>query len=171
MPVGQNAYAPNFSGVMGRPVSVIASAFGAERFKVGGITVDWVTVTALGADTTYAGEGRLYKAGDKVLRYGTVMCRITSVVNGSTVGKFGPYLSSATDGRQLLNPGDCFILDHSVSQLTDLDSDHPGSLFDAGVVVYMDRVASDGTAGPAANPTKALLKTAFPGLGWYLENP
>lgn len=164
MPFGQNAFNTVGSGQLGRPVSTIAS--GRPRYKTGGITICYPVITALGADTTVQAEGRTYKAGDKLVRFGTIMCKITSVVGSSVVGQYGPYASGATDGRQTLTRGECFILDHSISQLADLASDITGAVYDSvpDGQVYMDRIASDGTNGVSTNPAKAAILTAFPGI-------
>jgi hypothetical protein len=46
---------------------------------------------------TVAADG----AGDKILKKGTFIVKITS---GGTAGEFGPYLAGATDGRQTPTP-------------------------------------------------------------------
>lgn len=58
----------------GRPVAV--SADGAPEYKMGGITLDWSTVTAVGSDTTYP-DGATALAGQKILRYGQILTKIT----------------------------------------------------------------------------------------------
>lgn len=142
----------------GRFLGVIAS--GVPRYKTGGITIDWATVTAVSGDTTIDGDGRIVLDGQKYLRYGTVLCKITAS------GKYGPYKSDAADGRQTLTRGFCFILDKTVIKEQDLHSDHPGEVFDGcSGAVYMDRIASD-LEGPADNPAKSSILTAFPEISY-----
>lgn len=45
--------------------------------KVGGVTIDWSLVSAVNADTTLK-DGTVVKNGDKYIRYGTVLCKITT---------------------------------------------------------------------------------------------
>jgi hypothetical protein len=53
------------------------SADGSPKYKSGGATIDWSTVTALGADANYP-DGSIVRSGNKVLRYGQVVCKITT---------------------------------------------------------------------------------------------
>lgn len=55
--------------------SVQLTADGNPERKIGGVTVDWSTVTAADADTELA-DGVLIEEGDKYLRYGQVLCLI-----------------------------------------------------------------------------------------------
>jgi hypothetical protein len=138
---------------------VMASKDGRPDWKVGGITIDWSTVTATVADVTLA-DGRIVKTGDKYLRYGKVLCRITAS------GKFGPYEALAADGREDLIPGECFILNKTVV-LSDPGSDHP-AVFDGGWV-WSERITDIADVGDhqEANPAIADLRTAFPRIaGW-----
>lgn len=139
--------------------SIMASADGAPRWKAGGITIDWSTVTAVAADVTLA-DGRVVKAGQKYLRYGKVLTKIT------TGGKFGPYDTAASDGRQTLTRGNCFILNETVIMDQDLHSDHP-AVFDGGRV-FEDRVTDivDVSTHQIANPSLTNLNTAFPAVTW-----
>jgi hypothetical protein len=137
---------------------VQASAEGAPRWKAGGITLDWSTVTAPAAGATLP-DGTVVRAGQKYLRYGKVLCRITAS------GRFGPYDAAAVDGREALVRGQCFILNQTVVMDTDLASDHP-AVFDGGRV-FVGRVTdlADGD-GQKANPSRATLSSAFPGVTW-----
>jgi hypothetical protein len=49
--------------------------------------------------------------GRKILRAGTLVLQMTS---GANSGRFGPYASGATDGRQTLARGKAFILGEDV---------------------------------------------------------
>lgn len=67
------------------------AADGHPEWKVGGVTIDWATVTAAGADITL-GDGTIIKAGQKYLEYGQVLCKITQrevqtiTITGSPTG-------------------------------------------------------------------------------------
>jgi hypothetical protein len=243
------------------------TADGSPRYKSGGATIDWATVAALGADTTYP-DGSLLKSGQKVLRYGQVVCKLSAAaantqqtltgtatggtftltllrpdtnqpvttaaiawnasaavilaaiqavlapgqavsssggilpaavtlvfgtffpivtvngalltggtvtpavtVVGATGGYFGPYDPAASDGRQTLARGDCFILDELVTQyvtgsnMLGATNDQIGGLIEGGGV-YIDRVMHSGAAAAslALGPTLANLRTAFPSI-------
>jgi len=147
------SYGPTTIYQGGRGVMALKVVGADTQWKVGGVTIDWATITAVSVDTTLA-DGRVVKAGDKYLRYGQVLCRITAS------GKFGPYASGAADGRQTLTTGDCFILNETVVY-SEPGSDHP-AVFDGGNV-YVERVTD-----VAGAPAVASLRTAFPrvaGLG------
>lgn len=93
--------------------------------------------------------------------------------SGTTSGKYGPYDPAATDGRQTLTRGDCYILDevylvnpNGAGYLAGLGScDIIGNVLQGGEV-WIDRVLHSGTtAGTLAlGPTLANLLTAFPRL-------
>jgi hypothetical protein len=128
------------------------------RWKYGGVTIDWTTVTAVGSDTTLTYDGRVIKSGDKYIEGGTVLMKIT------TGGKFGPWLTGAADGRQLADAtvrGDCYILDETVV-LSEPQSDHP-RVFDGGAV-FKTRVV-----GKAGNPTEAQLEVMLPGITFVTD--
>lgn len=153
-----STYGPNTIYQGGRGVMALKTIGGDYAPKVGGVTIDWATVVAVSVDTTLA-DGRVVKAGDKYLRYGQVLTRITAS------GKFGPYdaATPATDGRQTLTPGECFILNETVV-MSDPGSDHP-AVFDAGTV-YRERITDVTNAPSIAN-----LRTAFPRVGgWGLTD-
>jgi len=113
---GQNSPILGFPGNLGRTVGVIAS--GVPHYKMGAVTIDWSTVGQQLADTTIAQEGRTILAGQKYIRYGTVLCRITASK------KFGPFTDAMpadtnngaiaagavsfllTTGSLFINPGD-----------------------------------------------------------------
>lgn len=94
---------------------------------------------------------------------------VTQTTAGTTGGMFGPYDPGASDGRQTLTRGECFILDFTVTQY---DSGTPGispentqigGVFDAGLV-WKDRIlqAGAGSHTLAAGPTLAEFLSAFP---------
>lgn len=147
-----SSYGTRTIGQSGRVLQV--SADGMPDRKVGGVTIDWDTVAAVGADTTLADES-IIKAGDKYLRYGTVLTKITAT------GKYGPYASGATDGRQTLTRGACYILNLNTIR-SHAHSDHPDVL--EGGLLIRARVTDI-----AANPAIADLNTAFPAVRWVTD--
>jgi len=140
------------------------SADGVPSYKTAGVTIDWTTVTAVSVDTTLA-DGSIVRSGNKFLRYGQILTMITASK------QYGPYDSAATDGRQTLTRGECFILDETVLQyssgspLLGAVNDQTGSLLDGGPV-WLARIlqAGTGSASLAAGPTLANLLTAFPSI-------
>lgn len=137
--------------------SVELSADGKPEPKVGGVTIDWATVAAVsGSDVTWA-DGVTVKVGEKGLRYGQVITKITAS------GKYGPYDPAAGDGRQTLTRGECFLLNRSALADNALD-EHPEAI--EGGRVWRARLiqVGTGTASLAAGPTLANLLTAFPRL-------
>lgn len=141
----------------GNPITVIADGR-TDWFKVGGVTIDWTTVTAVsGADKTLA-DGTIVKIGDKYIRYGTVLCKITAS------GKYGPNDTGASDGRQTLTRGECYILNQTVV-MSALGSDHP-PVFDGGTV-FADRLVNlaiqpTGGTESTGSSTLANILAAFP---------
>lgn len=138
------------------------SSDGSPIYKAGGAMIDWTTVAAVGSDTTLT-DGSVILNGQKFLRYGQVMTKITAS------GKFGPYDSAAADGRQLLARGDCFVLDETWTQYgtgsanLSAQNDQIGGLIDGGRI-FIDRVIQSGVAAHslAAGPTLAEFSAAFP---------
>lgn len=153
----------------GRDVMVLADLQDAQ-FKVGGITVDWAMVVAAVAAGALADQTPV-AIGDKTLRFGQVMCEITSVVNGSKVGFYGPYDPAATDGRQTLTRGKCFVVNRTVKEngygaaINTAPTDHP-QVFDGGTVWRARLLISAGAASLAAGPTVAAFETAFPRIAY-----
>lgn len=149
------SYGRNVIATTGNKVAV--SADGMPEWKVGGVTIDWATVTAVsGSDATLA-DGTVVKVGDKYLRYGTVLDVIASTANGGTVGKYGPVLTTATDGRQTMARGESFILNET-AVMSELGSDHSAVV--EGGKVWSGRLLVGGTG----EPTLATVETAFPNL-------
>lgn len=139
-----------------------ASADGHLRRKVAGWTIDWTPVTAVSGSPATLSDGTVVAIGDKYIRYGTIMCKVTGAGQGNTVGKYCPYLAGATDGRQTLSRGACFILDETVVQ-SQLHSDHAGGPFDGGRV-FLARVTDIG-----ANPSQSAIEAAMPGITWVID--
>lgn len=128
---------------------IMITADGKPLWKQGGITIDWSTVTALGSDTVV--DGRTILTGDKYIRYGTPLGKITAS------GKYGPIDTSVVDGRQTMTRGAVYILNET-QVLSDENSDHPPVL--EGGLVYRDRLNIAG----ANQATEANLLLALPEL-------
>lgn len=87
----------------------------------------------------------------------------TPVIN---TGKFGPYDTAQSDGRQTLSRGNCCILNSTVLELgvlgfmSQVSTTHPGAL--VGGTVWRDRIiATSGTHSLAAGPTFTELEAAL----------
>ncbi len=149
-------YGPHSLGSTGAPVEVSAEAHPPR--PAAGITVDWATVTAAVAASTLSDRTPV-AIGDKVLPFGTVLTKITAS------GKYGPYASGATDGRQTLARGDVVIVNMTVKETSPLGlaaTDHPDVI--TGGLVWKSRVKM----GSAGQPTQAALEAVMPLLR-YVE--
>ncbi len=91
-----------------------------------GGTIDWGLIPAATENTSF-NDGREVKVGEKCLRYGTVLVRITAEVPSKNM--FALYDRNATDGRQQLGRGDSYILDETICES---DSHSNPRLFDGG---------------------------------------
>jgi hypothetical protein len=154
---------------LGRTLISMAAGEGCElsydgnpEWFPGGPTIDWSTVAALGADKTFADVG-LVPAGKKALGMGQFMTQITAS------GKYGPYDPAASDGRQTITIGKCFVLNNTVLELnpaglTTHDNVHRGGV--DGGRVWEERLIQSGTATHtlALGPTRAELLAALPRL-------
>lgn len=97
----------------------------------------------------------------------TPTATMATTTAGVGTGKYGPYDSAATDGRQTLTRGNCFLVNHTVKEL-DAKSDHPPVL--DGGRVFKDRIiATTGTASLADGPTFTNLEAAFPRLSYVAD--
>lgn len=146
----------------GIPVMVLANLDHAD-WKPGGITLDWSTVTAAASDTTLS-DGTIIPSGQKGLQFGTILTKITSG------GKFGPYNSGVSDGRQTLTRGACYILNETILQYPaglgmpgQGATDHP-AVFDGGLV-WKARLGID-PSGTTTKPSTASFETAFPRISY-----
>lgn len=87
---------------------------------------------------------------------------------GTGNGKFGPYDPAATDGRQTLSRGDCWILNRTKVQnnpvgLNVHNSDNP-AVFEEGRVFKSRLLMTSGAHSLAAGPTVSEFEAAFPGI-------
>lgn len=153
-----------------------AQVLAAIQAVMGPNQVTSATGGALGTATvpvTFNAYVPLLTVNGAALTGGTVTVALTTA--GLSNGKFGPYDPAASDGRQTLTRGECFILDEvflvtpSGSQLPSAN-DNVGGVIDGGLV-YIDRIIQSGTATHtlALGPTKAELLAAFPSIA-IVEN-
>jgi hypothetical protein len=71
-------YGRQVLGNTGYPLYVLASDPSEADWKLIGITVDWSTVAAVSGSDATLPDGNIIKVGQKYLRYGQVLCRITN---------------------------------------------------------------------------------------------
>jgi hypothetical protein len=92
---------------------------------------------------------------------------VATTAQGSTIsGAYGPYDSTAIDGRQNRTRGYAYLLDETVV-MSDPKSDYaPGGVFDgAGAYVFIARVLNNAN-DLTQNPTRSQFDTLFPGIRW-----
>ncbi len=140
----------------GSRIGALAVA-GSGRQKVAGVTIDWSTVPAAGGDTTLT-DGTVIKAGEKFIRYGTVIAKITAS------GKFGPYDAAALDGRDTLVRGECFIVEETIVEKQMHSLYAPGGVYDGGIFFLARCVNNAGDL--TTNPTRTQMEAAFPDVTW-----
>ncbi|MHC5541216.1 head decoration protein [Singulisphaera rosea] len=142
-------------GTIGSTIQLLAD--GSGRHKVGGVTIDWSTVAAVSGSAVTLYDGVVIPVGAKYLRYGQVLTKITAT------GYYGPYDPTASDGRQTLARGDCYLVNRTVNG-DDPRSDYP-EVIDGGRV-WFDRLIQAGTSTHSLTlgPTRAELEAAFPTL-------
>lgn len=138
-----------FTVTSGRSIQV--SADGSQKFKAGGVTIDWNEVPAVTTETTYE-DSVVVPAGAKALRYGSIVYRLNS-------GKYG----LANDDTTLVK-GETYIVNETWLE-EDLMSDHPG-VIDGGRV-FKDRILM-GTA--KADEVQRLTVTATGGTFKVIVN-
>ena len=94
---------------------------------------------------------------------------------GTGTGLYGPYDSAASDGRQTLTRGHCFILNETVLQtgaagLVGVASDNP-AVFDGGLA-WKNRLKIGGVnpsyLGTGTQPTVSNFETAFPRIRYAI---
>jgi hypothetical protein len=172
-------YGNELYDVVGSGITV--SADGRPKAKAGGVTIAWAAVPALSAAYTFKWNDAAL-ISEKVIRYGTILCRITAATDGTEVGKFMPYMATPGGGRTLgQGLGDAFILNETVHE-NDRKSDHPTAL-DGGrmykrrllVVGYGDGTETGANAILGATTMSAGAITVIPvtngGYGYSAANP
>lgn len=143
-------------GSFGSGISV--SADGSPVAKVAGVHIAWGGVKALAAAYTFK-DADSAEAGEKVIRYGTVIARITAATDATAVGKFVPLLGTGAAGQYTayngdatmavsVAEGDVFLVNRSKHE-NDVLSDHVEAL--DGGRMYKQRILvvgyGDGTGG------------------------
>jgi hypothetical protein len=119
-----------------------------------------ITLAAILGTSTFATSG----AG---LTGGTSPATAFSNGAGGNSRFFGPYDPGATDGRQSVNAGDCFIMNRTKVlggslQLPLGDDTHTGECVTAGYVWRDKVIATTGTHSATAGPTWTELRAALP---------
>ncbi len=86
------------------------TADGYPNWMDGGVTIAWELIPAVTIDTTLP-DGTLIRAGHQYIDMGAVMVKVTGGGVASAIGKYAPYDSTQTDGRQTLTRGDVGLMD------------------------------------------------------------
>jgi hypothetical protein len=106
---------------------------------------------------------------------GAATAVVTTGTAGAGTGLFAAYDSAATDGRQTLSRGHCFILNETILQtgamgLVGFPSDHPAVF--AGGLVWKARLKIGGvnpaTLGTGNQPSVSAFETAFPDIQYAI---
>lgn len=105
---------------------------------------------------------------------GTAPTATMAVSAGATAGMYGPHDPSASDGRQTLTIGNCYILNESVVKSglavapfgtpISINPDQVGGAIYGGRVWTARLIATSGSASLAAGPTYTSIRSAFPRL-------
>ena len=150
MPVGRQVL-----GTIGGYLQL--SADGSPVAKVAGITIDWATVAAVSGSPVTLNDGTTIAVGEKYLRYGQVVCKIT------TGGKYGPYDPAAGDGRAVLTRGACYALNRTALAAEMMDE--YCEAIEGGRVWRARLIQSEAVAHTLAlGPTFAEVVATFPGF-------
>jgi hypothetical protein len=153
--------------------SIQVSADGAPKYKAGGVTVDWTTVTACPSNgTAYYGvtvangvaifeDSVQVAVGDKAIRYGTILMK------DSGTGKYRPALTA--DGASLKR-SETYIVNETWLEADNM-SVHPGAIdggrvFEARIGHVGNMATYNGTAVP---PTKAQVEAVMPGIVYAID--
>lgn len=123
---------------VGRGIQVCAD--GNPKSKAGGATLYWAAITAVATDAEIRPEGETVNtnwlssaspaddyvyAGDKYIRYGTTICRISG---GTADGFFAPYGSTSIGGGTLLKTrGNMYFLNETIKE-SDYSSNYPWAI-------------------------------------------
>lgn len=151
-------YGTTVLSTIGGSLSVLAD--GVAVRKAEGITLDWSTVAAVSGSDATLNDGQVIKVGAKYLRYGQVLCQITAS------GKWGPYDTGATDGRQTLARGKVAIVNTTwLQDQVGVATDYPDVL--EGGLVFKERLLAAST-GTATLPAYSALEGVMPLLR-YVE--
>lgn len=122
---------------------ITVSADGSPVAKVAGVQIGWAGVKAVAAAYTFKDQDSV-EAGEKFIRYGTLVARVTAASAGTLaldaniVGKFVPFVGTGAAGQYTAYNGDAtmavstaegdvFIINRSVHE-DDVLSDHPEAI-------------------------------------------
>lgn len=143
--------------------AITVSADGQLKAKAGGVTIAWGAIAASSADVTYKDTDIVY-SGEKFIRYGTIVSRITAATDPTEIGKFMPYMTTPGGGRTLSTArGDVFIINESMHENMP-QSDFPAA-FDQGMVYKKRLLVED--AGGTANEQQTVTITGSPTGGTF----
>lgn len=100
---------------------------------------------------------------------GTPTATVSATAPGGNFGWFGPYDPAATDGRQTLTRGECYVMDQTVLQYStgtssfSISNDQIGGVIEGGDI-FIDRIIQSGVASHSlsAGPTLAEFRAVFP---------
>jgi hypothetical protein len=85
------------------------SADGSPLYKVGGVTIDWSSVTAVSGSDVTLPDGSVIKIGQKYLRYGQILTKITTgttqTFTGTATGGTVTYTFVRTDNGNTVTTG------------------------------------------------------------------
>ncbi len=109
--------------------------------------------------TTIPNDNVIVPQGLKYVPFGLVLARITASGGAGTVGKYGPYDTGASDGRQTLTRGQCFFANYSTVQ-NDPHADYCPGVFEGGLI-YIARVKVL-SSGAFVNTWNSTIAAAFP---------
>jgi hypothetical protein len=154
-----------FNAAVAATQTAMDAMFGAGNTLVtgaGALPANAHTVTFQGGLINYAPA--LMTASGAGLTGGTTPAVAVTVPAGQAGGNYGwwgPYDPAASDGRQTLTKGDCFILNTSVRETGDPASNHPPAL--RGGLLWKKRILmTTGTHSLANGPTVAEFEAVFP---------
>lgn len=161
-----SALAYNATGATVQTAILALANVGAGNATVSGSGGGPYTITyasGLGATQTTANA--------TLLTGGTPAITVATNAPGGNIGFYGPYDPSATDGRQTLTRGQCFVLDETVvltsGSILPPANNIRGGVIDGGII-WQGRViqAGSGSASLTAGPTLANFLAAFPGFSF-----
>ena len=154
-------------------------ATGEIEEKLAGVTIAWSAITAASVDTVIAPSfsstattpistadqmaNGYVRAGEKYIRYGTFLWRITAATDATLVGKFVPYGVTVAGGSYAKSKGNLFLLNTSVFE-SDAHSDYCPVI--VGGQVWKARLVQNGAgaADTVAGPPQAEIDAALSGL-------
>ena len=148
---------------------ITVSANGEVNAKVGGITIAWEAIAAFAKDAQFESYDTVY-AGEKYLRYGTIMVLVASgtaagkyvpaglPVVGGVADTFGPSGNVSSLDTSCFARGSAFILNRSVHE-NDRMSDHC-EVIDGGRV-YKKRLRMTGNTAPTYSDTTSIASTVI----------